>query len=326
MTTTAFSASARIALLRQAERMQLQSPALLCALSETLAEAGEAGEAANVFRRAYLQEPDTCANALARIGFDDAEKLRAYSRSLIDNGVAYSSVIAALAVAEARLGNTAAVQRLVDYDRLFRSTIMDPPDGYDQTSFRHALTNEIKSDLQFYDVPTNRAIRRAWRHEMNGSALPASRAWVQAIRREIDCYIAALPQRSDHPFPASRPADYVLGAWAVVSNGASHHISHFHSRAWVSGVFYVVRPPVSHDPENRRGWLEVGPPEERHGVSTAHGWGARAIEPEPGRLVLMPAYFFHGTHPMGVDEERICIAFDVMPVELAGEDSDSIEI
>ena len=326
MTTTAFSASARTALLRQAERMQVQSPALLCALSETLADAGEGREAANVFRRAYLQQPDTCTNALARIGFDDAGKLRTYSRSLIDNGVAYSSIIAALAVAEARLGNTAAVRYLVDYSRLFRSTIMDPPDGYDQTSFRYALTNEIKSDLKFYDVPQNRAIRRAWRHDMNGSALPASRAWVQAIRREIDRYIAALPQMPDHPFLMSRPADYVLGVWAVVSDGASHHVSHFHSRAWMSGVFYVVRPPVSHDPDNRRGWLEIGPPEERYGVSTAHGWGAQMIEPEPGRLVLMPGYFFHGTHPMGVDEERICIAFDVMPAELAGEDSDSIEI
>jgi hypothetical protein len=326
MTITAFSASARTALLRQAERLQVQSPALLCALSETLAEAGEAREAANVFRQAYLQQPDTCTNALARIGSDDAGKLRTYSRALIDNGVAYSSVIAALAVAEARLGNTAAVQRLVDYDRLFRSTIMDPPDGYDQTSFRHALTNEIKSDLQFYDVPTNRAIRRAWRHEMNGSALPASRAWVQAVRGEVDRYIAALPQGSDHPFPASRPADYALAAWAVVSGGASYHVSHIHARAWMSGVFYVVRPPVSRDAASRRGWLEVGPPEERYGVSAEHGWAARTIEPEPGRLVLMPGYFFHGTHPMGVDEERICIAFDVMPVELAGEDSDSIEI
>jgi hypothetical protein len=40
----------------------------------------------------------------------------------------------------------------------------------------------------------------------------------------------------------------------------------------------------------------------------------------------MPGYFFHGTHPMGVDEERICIAFDVVPVELAGANEDSMEI
>jgi putative 2-oxoglutarate-Fe(II)-dependent oxygenase superfamily protein len=325
MTTIAFPASTRIALLRQAVRAQPQSAALLCELSEALAAAGEAREAATAFRQAYLLEPDTGTKALARTGFADAGKLRDYSRGLIDNGVAYSPVIAALAVAEARLGNSAAVQRLVDYDRLFRSIIMDPPDGYDQASFHRALADEIKSDLKFYDVPPSRAIRRAWRHNMNGSALPASQAWVQSIRREVDRYIAALPQLPNHPFPAACPADYVLGAWAVVSNGESHHVSHLHTRAWMSGVYYVVRPPASHDSDSRRGWLEVGPPEQRYGVSTAHGWAARAVEPEPGRLVLMPGYFFHATHPMGVDEERICIAFDVMPVELAGEPQDSIE-
>jgi hypothetical protein len=35
----------------------------------------------------------------------------------------------------------------------------------------------------------------------------------------------------------------------------------------------------------------------------------------------MPGYFFHDTTPMGVDEERICVAFDVVPVELAAAES-----
>jgi hypothetical protein len=318
-------AQARIALLRQAAGLQPQSAQLLCELSEALEEAGEQREAAGMFRRAYLLEPHICTKALARVGFADAEKLRNYVGSLIDNGVAYSPVIAALAVAEAHSGNRAAVRRLVDYDRLFRSYIMDPPDGYDRSSFHRDLAGEIKSDLKFYDTPPGRAIRHAWRRSMTASALPASRAWLRAVRHEVDRYIASLSQVTDHPFPASRPADYVLSAWAVVSNGASYHVSHIHVRAWMSGVFYVIRPPVSCDAESRRGWLEVGPPEERYGVSTAHGWAARTIEPEPGRLVLMPGYFFHETHPMGVDEERICIAFDVMPVELAGDDPDAIE-
>jgi hypothetical protein len=325
MTTAAFPANAKIALLRQAVRAQPQSAALLCELSEALAESGEEREAANVFRQAYLLEPDACTKALARVGSADAGSLRNFSGLLIDNGVAYSPIIAALAIAQARLGNRAEVRRLVDYDRLFRSYIMDPPDGYDQTSFHRALANEIKSDLKFYDAPQNRAIRRAWRHSVSGSSLPASRAWMQAIRREVDCYIAGLSKVSHHPFPASRPADYVLAACAVVSDGASYHMPHIHPRAWMSGVFYVIRPPVSRDTASRRGWLEVGPPEQRYGASTAHGWGARTIEPEPGRLVLMPGYFFHGTHPMGADEERICIAFDVMPVELVRKDADSIE-
>jgi len=325
-TTRTLPDKARIALLHQAVRTQPQSAALLCELSETLAEAGQEREAASVFRRAYLLEPNICTKALARVGSAGAARLRTYCRSLIANGVAYAPVIAALAVAEAHLGNGAEVQRLVDYDRLFRSYVMAPPDGYDQNSFYCALANEIKSDLRFYDAPPNRAIRHAWRRSVTGSALPASRAWIQAVRREVDRYIASLPHGSDHPFAASRPSDYVLGAWAVVSGGASYHVSHIHVRAWMSGVFYVIRPPVSRDATSRRGWLEVGAPEERYGVSAAHGWAARTIEPEPGRLVLMPGYFFHATHPMGVDEERICIAFDVMPAELASEDPDSIEI
>ncbi len=37
----------------------------------------------------------------------------------------------------------------------------------------------------------------------------------------------------------------------------------------------------------------------------------------------MPGYFVHDTEPMGVDEERICIAFDILPLELAGLASES---
>ena len=318
-TTRAVPDKARIALLLQAERTQPQSAALLCKLSEALAETGQEREAAEMFRRAYRLEPNICTKALARVGSTDAGRLRAYTRSLIDSGVAYAPVIAALAVAEARLGNSAEVQRLVDYDRLFRSYVMAPPDGYDQDRFYGILANEIKSNLKFYDAPPNRAIRHAWRHSLARSELPASRAWVRAVRHEVDCYIASVSQVPDHPFSAARPSDYALDAWAVVSDGASYHISHIHVHAWMSGYSYVVRPPVSRNAETRRGWLEIGPPEERYGVSTVHGWGARTIEPEPGRLVLMPGYFFHATHPMGVDEERICIAFDVIPSELAGE-------
>ncbi len=226
MTTTAFSPSARIALLQQTMRTQPQSAALLRELSETLAEAGQEREAADVFRRAYLLEPGICSKAMARVGSDRVSWLRTYSRSLIANGVAYAPVIAALAVAEAHLGNGAEVQRLVDYDRLFSSTIMAPPDGYDQNSFYVALANEIKSDLRFYDAPPNRAIRHAWRRSITGSALPASRAWIRAIRREVERYIAALPQEFRPPvcgFAAVRLRPGRLGRrlrWRKLSRAA----------------------------------------------------------------------------------------------------------
>jgi hypothetical protein len=35
------------------------------------------------------------------------------------------------------------------------------------------------------------------------------------------------------------------------------------------------------------------------------------VAPEPGMLLLFPSYYAHSTRPTGVDEARICIAFDV---------------
>ena len=258
--------------------------------------------------------------------FADAGKLRDYASALIDNGVAYSMVIAALAIGEARSGNRAAVQRLVDCNWLFRSYIMDAPDGYDQISFCRALAAEIKSDLTFNDAPPMGDPARFAPHPDQNCV-----ADQQCLATGCPARGRSVHRRSAGSVPITRFQRHtsrirVLSAWGIISNGASYHAPHIHVRAWLSGVFYVIRPQVSRDADRRCGWLEVGPPEELYGVSTADGWAARTIEPEPGCVVLMPGYFFHGTHPMGVDEERICIAFDVVPVELAGANGNSMEI
>ena len=310
----------KIALLRQALLGKPKTPALLYQLAEALAEAGEDRESATFFRQAYLLEPSTSlcdANRYTAPGADVA--MRDWARSLIAHGVIFSPVIGALAISEAFLGNDSKVRRLVDYDRFFRCRTVRTPEGFCEPGFNTLLAAEVKADLKFYDEPDNRAIRKGWRN--NGiieSSLTAGRALSKMLREHVDQYIASLPEDSDHPFVASRPSEYVLEGWAVVSDGASHHPSHIHPRAWMSGVYYVVRPPVSLQDGTDRGWLRVGPPKRNRALA---GWDTRLVEPEPGNLVLMPGYFFHDTRPMAVDEERICIAFDVVPIEIASANS-----
>ncbi len=105
----------------------------------------------------------------------------------------------------------------------------------------------------------------------------------------------------------------------MVSGAEGYHGSHIHPRAWMSGVYYVARLEISRAPGTRCGWLRVGPPDYL-GLAEDSGWRERLVEPEPGNLVLMPGYFCHGTQPMGVDQDRICIAFDMVPGELAESD------
>jgi hypothetical protein len=243
--------------------------------------------------------------------------LRDEAAALIEHGAAFSSTIATLAIAEARLGHTRAVERLVDYDRFFEDTVLAPPGGQSLDAFNAALAAEIRSNLTFYATPKGRAIRSAWRDDdVMRSPRPACSAFAAAIQAASERYMAKLPAAADHPFLKSRPGKFKIEGWANLSDGAGHHESHIHCRAWASGVYYVVEPPVAREPGGRRGWLHVGPPEHR-GVTPADGWGERMVAPTPGRLIIMPAYFYHDTQPMGVDQERICIAFDIVPDEIA---------
>jgi Putative 2OG-Fe(II) oxygenase len=310
------NSAAKLALLRLTVPRMPKTPALLFQLAEALTENHQDRESAEIFRQAYLLEPSTSLcneHRYAAPGGDTAMHCRA--RSLIEHGVIFSPVIAALAISEALLGNEAEVGRLVDYNRFFKTQRVPAPEGFCESSFNALLAAEIKSDLRFYDEPARRAIRKGWRNDgIMRSQLPASRALCLTLRNCVDHYIACLPEETGHPFVASRPREYVLRGWAVVSDARSHHRSHIHPGAWMSGVYYVVRPPASLKDHTDCGWLRVGPPEWSR---TLPGWGTRLVEPEPGNLVLMPGYFFHETAPMGFDEERICVAFDVVPVEIA---------
>jgi hypothetical protein len=283
---------ARVALLRQALVKEPEKPELLFRLADALANSGDARETVELFRR-----------------------VRERALLLIDAGSGGAGVIATLAIAEALLGRIAEVRRLVDYGRFFKCSQVEAPEGFCAAGFHRLLADEIKADLKFYDEPGHRAIRKGWRNNcFFRSRLPASLALNRLLRHHVDRYIASLPGDPDNPFVASRPPVYRLEGWAVVSDGASHHKSHIHPRAWLSGVYYVVRPAVSLEAGTGCGWLQVGPPEWNRVLA---GWDRRTIEPEPGNLVLMPGYFYHHTTPMGIDEERICVAFDVVPGDMA---------
>jgi hypothetical protein len=307
-----------IDLLRKAVARSPRPEALLFQLSEALWKAGREREASDSFRRAYVAQPSS---ALFVPGPEtDARALRDRSRSLIAHGSIFSPVIAALAVAHAMLGEVDAARRLVDYERFCQRVTITPPPGFSGLDFNAALGAEVKSDLTFYadrDTAQHLATRGAWRNNSILSGhVPACAALAGIVREAVERYIAGLPDDADHPFIVSRPASFVIEGWAIVSRGESYLQPHLHPRAWLSAVYYVTQPAVSLTPGSQRGWLRLGLPDE-YGLDPDCGWGDCLFEPTRGTLLLMPGYFLHGTSPMGADEERISIAFDIVPSDIA---------
>lgn len=303
---------ARLELLRRAVAARPSSAPLLFQLAETLAAAGEAAEFARVFRQAFLLAP----SVRPRLDGDDgkplaerASRLRDDAQALLEHDIAYAPVIAALAVAHSLLGDARETARLVDYERFFRCGTLEPDDA----AFRAALADEVRAGAVQREKGGGMAGAGRYTFDVLDAQTPACDRLARALREHVERYIAALPPQADHPFVAARPARYALRGWSVASAADEHFESHIHPQAWLSGVYYLAQPRDVRG--TQRGWLQVGPPAQ-FGVTAQQGWVERAIEPVPGRLVLMPGYFYHATRPTQSDETRLCVAFNVVPDEL----------
>ncbi len=135
----------------------------------------------------------------------------------------------------------------------------------------------------------------------------------QAIALYID-HLATLDiplQGFEHPLLRRINKQFrYAGSWSVRLAPGGFHINHVHSRGWVSSAYYVSLP------ESPPGGIDANPGDITFGQTELLGPQAqpkRIIRPKPGRLVLFPSYFWHGTIPFTTGPFRMTVAFDVVP-------------
>ena len=84
-----------------------------------------------------------------------------------------------------------------------------------------------------------------------------------------------------------------------------------HELGWLSGSVYI-NVPVKSKPDS--GNLVLRLDEEEHALKTQNSQESM-IDVETGSLCLFPASLYHYTVPFEDKENRIVLAFDVMPIE-----------
>ncbi|MEO7387401.1 MAG: putative 2OG-Fe(II) oxygenase, partial [Gammaproteobacteria bacterium] len=106
------------------------------------------------------------------------------------------------------------------------------------------------------------------------------------------------------------PAVPRVQGWYVRLLSGGHQSFHNHPFGWLSGVVYLQMPRQAAAGE---GAIEFGLEgsgfprlSERLSPTLLH-------QPAPGQLALFPSSLFHRTIPFRSDEERLCIAFDLLP-------------
>lgn len=130
----------------------------------------------------------------------------------------------------------------------------------------------------------------------------------EAIRATVAEHVAQLPEPNErHPLlgpPRDRPIRF-NGAWSVRLSRGGYHSNHVHPLGWISSALYITLPDDTGQKD--AGMLTLGEPQAQLRL----GMGpTKMVEPKLGRLVLFPAWMWHGTRPFG-SGERMTVAFDL---------------
>ena len=109
------------------------------------------------------------------------------------------------------------------------------------------------------------------------------------IREAIARYIADMKPDDKHPLLSRRARDFdYSGSWSSRLRDCGFHTNHVHPEGWISSCYYVAVPPAVEDTKARQGWIKFGEPALD---VTLKDPIRRAIQPQPGRLVLFPVLY-----------------------------------
>lgn len=195
---------------------------------------------------------------------------------------------------------------LADYDRLVIEVELD---GIDLAAVRDVLTRLHRTIAH----PADQSLRGGTqtRGSLFDKPNPPIVKLKAAIARAIDATLARLPQDPSHPFLRRNTGAFAFaGSWSVRLRGEGHHISHIHHTGWLSSAVYIDLPPNVAG-SSGAGALTFGVPETLLGLDLPP---RRIVAPQPGKLVLFPSYFWHGTVPFISEDPRLTVAFDALPL------------
>ena len=140
------------------------------------------------------------------------------------------------------------------------------------------------------------------------STHPVIKELRSAIEARAKTFLSTLTRVKKHPFLSrlSQDIDFI-GSWSVRLRQKGFHKSHYHSEGWLSGVLYVDVP--AEVKINGHGWLVFGRP-DISGVDMTEDY---AVKPQEGNVVFFPSYIWHGTNPILSNQQRLTVAFDIVP-------------
>ncbi|NKB16488.1 MAG: hypothetical protein HC774_05835 [Sphingomonadales bacterium] len=279
---------------------------------------GDSDQMVQVAAAALELNPDN-SDALRLIGghwlaTHQPEQTLALCDEVAAKGTAHSQLLGIHTQALAQRGDIDAARELAGLEHWLFQSFPPAPNGWaDLPSFHAALRHELLECSALRNGRHGTASIASLRIDEPATATtPAMRALQQLIIDHVRAVVDELPSTA-HPWLRMRPQRAHLQMWCVITGAEGYERWHMHPTGWVSGGYYVAVPAAVQHGNGTAGCLEFGLPHRPIGHEAAAAFGSRLVRPSAGLLNLFPSHAYHRTHPHGADDQRICVAYDVIP-------------
>ncbi len=325
-----------------------QDPRLLTQLAATLEKAGERAQALTTVQLAAAKIPDDAATLrlqgrlLTSAGepdaayacFSKAQQLYPAHRDLSLDFCRLLITTAKLPQAEKLLENVLAnnkhdqeawgylatcwkLRHNDSYQWLCDDALFAQEHSIFDDEIDHAFLAELKQHLltlhQFKHAPFDQTLRHGTQTfgSLFASTNPLIVKLKQRIQQVLQDYVASLPDDKNHPLLARKTERFKFnGSWSVLLRNQGFHINHTHREGWVSSALYIALPDEMAT-DYPAGCLQLG--QSNLGLPAERDAPERIITPQVGKLALFPSYMWHGTVPFESAQNRLTVAFDVVP-------------
>ena len=131
--------------------------------------------------------------------------------------------------------------------------------------------------------------------------------WQNIIHTELKKYKDHFCE-SDEGLIRGWPSEYRIDGWLVSMKSGGELSAHIHDTGWITGSIYINVPPKS---KKDSGNLVVTTDDTKREKGKTKN--IKSIDVVTGSLCLFPSSLLHYTIPFKSDEDRIVLAFDVIP-------------
>jgi tetratricopeptide (TPR) repeat protein len=179
-------------------------------------------------------------------------------------------------------------------------------------NFEEIFSRNIKSFLSENKRPNKRQTTLLNGYQTLGNLFDSENNFIdeiqKAIRLEIERYRINF-ENSEEGFIRKWPNEYSLYGWLICMKSGGELSPHIHENGWLSGTIYINVPPKT---KIDSGSLVVALGKDSDATNSRQN-SKKVIDVVTGSMALFPASLMHHTIPFKSEEERIVLAFDVIP-------------